>query len=154
MLNLYLHSILAIIFTPYGLYFCKDKTSDLSQYSSQLIFGIIFTSFIGVFLNFFPLDKTINTIFLIFFLLYTIYSQNIFHKKICYFFINIWIYYFYTYHRHIGQMLQLYPMPYTKILNEEKIIFGLSNLHFRFGHISIIQYFSLYLIIIFLEQTV
>ena len=36
----------------------------------------------------------------------------------------------------------LYHLPYTSILNEEKIIFGLSNLHFRFAHISIIQYFS------------
>ena len=36
----------------------------------------------------------------------------------------------------------LYHLPYTNILNEEKIIFGLSNLHFRFGHISIIQYTS------------
>ena len=29
-----------------------------------------------------------------------------------------------------------------QILNEEKIILGLSNLHYRFGHISIIQYLS------------
>ena len=31
-------------------------------------------------------------------------------------------------------------MPYTQILNEQKIIFGLSNLHFRFGTISLQQY--------------
>jgi|TARA_B110000483_G_C18206130_1_gene547742 hypothetical protein len=36
----------------------------------------------------------------------------------------------------------LYHLPYTKILNEEKIIIGLSNLHFRFGHISILQYIN------------
>ena len=36
----------------------------------------------------------------------------------------------------------LYHYPYVNILNDEKIIFGLSNLHFRFGHISIIQYTS------------
>ena len=36
----------------------------------------------------------------------------------------------------------LYHLPYINILNNEKIIFGLSNLHFRFGHISIIQYLS------------
>ncbi len=36
----------------------------------------------------------------------------------------------------------LYHLSYTSILNNEKIIFGLSNLHFRFAHISIIQYFS------------
>ena len=36
----------------------------------------------------------------------------------------------------------LYHFPYIQILNEEKIILGLSNLHYRFGHISIIQYLS------------
>ena len=33
-------------------------------------------------------------------------------------------------------------MPFISILNENKIIIGLSNLHFRFGHISIMQYLS------------
>ena len=36
----------------------------------------------------------------------------------------------------------LYHLPYVQILNENKIIIGLSNLHIRFGHISIIQYLS------------
>ena len=36
----------------------------------------------------------------------------------------------------------LYHLPYTKILNSEKIIFGISNIHERFGFISIIQYMS------------
>jgi hypothetical protein len=31
-------------------------------------------------------------------------------------------------------------MPYISILNENKIIIGLSNIHFRFAHTSIIQY--------------
>ena len=34
----------------------------------------------------------------------------------------------------------LYHLPFVKILNEEKIIFGLFNLHARFAHVSIIQY--------------
>ena len=36
----------------------------------------------------------------------------------------------------------LYHLPFTQILNEHKIILGLSNIHSRFGHISIIQYLS------------
>ena len=36
----------------------------------------------------------------------------------------------------------LYHLPYTQILNENKIIIGLGNLHFRFSHISIVQYLS------------
>jgi hypothetical protein len=39
----------------------------------------------------------------------------------------------------------LYHFPYVSILNNEKIIIGLSNIHFRFGHISIIQYTSAFL---------
>ena len=33
-------------------------------------------------------------------------------------------------------------MPYTNILNSEKIIIGLSNIHFRYGHTSIVQFLS------------
>ena len=36
----------------------------------------------------------------------------------------------------------LYHLPFINIINDHKIIFGLSNIHFRFGHISIIQYTS------------
>ena len=36
----------------------------------------------------------------------------------------------------------LYHLPFTKIINENKIIFGISNIHFRFGHISILQYLN------------
>ena len=36
----------------------------------------------------------------------------------------------------------LYHFPYVNILNDNKIIFGVSNLHQRFGHISIMQYLS------------
>ena len=36
----------------------------------------------------------------------------------------------------------LYHLPYIGILNSEKIILGLSNLHFRYAHTSILQYFS------------
>ncbi len=34
----------------------------------------------------------------------------------------------------------LYHLPYISILNENKIILGSANLHFRFGHTSILQY--------------
>ena len=33
-------------------------------------------------------------------------------------------------------------MPYSNIINENKIILGLSNIHHRFAHISIFQYIS------------
>ena len=36
----------------------------------------------------------------------------------------------------------LYHLPYINLLNKEKIVIGASNLHFRFGHVSILQYLS------------
>ena len=36
----------------------------------------------------------------------------------------------------------LYHLPYINILNESNLIVGISNIHFRYGHISIIQYIS------------
>ena len=36
----------------------------------------------------------------------------------------------------------LYHLPFISILNEHKIILGISNIHFRFAHTSIIQYTS------------
>ena len=36
----------------------------------------------------------------------------------------------------------MYHLPYTQILNEQNIAIGLTNLHTRFGHISVIQYLS------------
>ena len=36
----------------------------------------------------------------------------------------------------------LYHFPFINILNDKQLIVGLSNLHFRYGHVSIIQYIS------------
>ena len=36
----------------------------------------------------------------------------------------------------------LYHLPYVSMLNDSKIIIGSSNIHFRFGHTSIMQYLS------------
>lgn len=36
----------------------------------------------------------------------------------------------------------LYHLPFINILNENKILIGSGNIHFRFSHISITQYFS------------
>ena len=36
----------------------------------------------------------------------------------------------------------LYHIPYIQIIHENKILLGISNIHFRFGHVSIIQYLS------------
>ena len=43
----------------------------------------------------------------------------------------------------------LYHLPYSKIINEHKIIIGVANIHERFAHISIFNIFQVFLIIIF-----
>ena len=149
MFTLYLHSILiTLFFTPIGLILLKNKKAkyDLSFYSSQLIFGIIILSFCSLFINFFlPLNEYLNTLFIIISLFFLIKNKEIYLQKNFFIFLLIssslillLINESNTYRPDAG----LYHLPYINILNNEKIIFGLSNLHFRFGHISIIQYLS------------
>ena len=46
----------------------------------------------------------------------------------------------------------LYHLPYIQILNEQNILIGLTNIHTRFGHISIIQYLSAFNLNIFTNK--
>lgn len=109
------------------------------------LYGVIFLSFIALFVNFFSgLNKNLNTIILVFFLICIFFLKKETQKKI--FVISIpvalicclLITFENTYRPDAG----LYHLPYINILNNEKIIIGLSNIHFRFGHTSIIQYVS------------
>ena len=43
-----------------------------------------------------------------------------------------------SYRPHAGS----YHLPYISILNENKILIGINNIHYRFGHTSIMQYLS------------
>lgn len=109
-------------------------------------YGIILLSFIGLTSNFFiPLNKAFNSIiFIAPFLLIFIYKNKILFSKICLYSIPIsilimlTIIYDGTYRPDAGS----YHLPYISILNENKILIGINNIHFRFGHTSIIQYLS------------
>ena len=144
MLEIFIFSFLVtFIYTPFG--YMIHKGNNTISYSLQLIFSIIILSFFSLLLNFYPLSQNINSIFLILgFLLVLKYKKNYFNKKYIIFCIYSAVIIFLlicssnVYRPDAG----LYHLPYTKIINDEKIIFGISNLHFRFGHISIIQYTS------------
>ena len=91
------------------------------------------------------MGKNINTVVVIIFITYIIFSQKIIILKkillaslIIAFACSILLSYENTYRPDAG----LYHLPYINILNNEKIIIGLSNIHFRFGHTSIVQYLS------------
>ncbi len=147
MFELIFFSILAvIIITPCGYIFNKHNNNSIISLSNDLIYGIILISFITLLINFFfPLNIVTNSLILllpllIFFKNLKIYFSINFLKFVI--FSSIILFLLMAKSNIYRPDAILYHLPYTSILNEEKIIFGLSNLHFRFAHISIIQYFS------------
>ena len=147
MFELIFFSIMAvIILTPCGYIFNKHNNTNIINLSNDLIYGLILISFITLLVNFFfPLNIIVNSLILvlpllIFFKNLKIYFSINFIKFVI--FNSIIIFLLIAKSNIYRPDAILYHLPYTSILNEEKIIFGLSNLHFRFAHISIIQYFS------------
>ena len=152
MFNLLIISILTVIFHfasgALFLKFLRIKTEDSAYYYSITSFlGIIFISFFALILNFIlPLDPFLNTFlyFLIItnflFLLKDIKKKNELIKFVIFASLGIFLLLLLSniYRPDAG----LYHYPYINILNENKIIIGISNLHQRFGHISILQYLS------------
>ena len=147
MFELIFFSILAVvIITPSGYIFNKHNNNNIINLSNDLIYGLILISFITLLINFFfPLSIVVNSLILIlplliFFRNLKIYFSLNFLKFVI--FNSIIVFLLMANSNIYRPDAILYHLPYTSILNEEKIIFGLSNLHFRFAHISIIQYFS------------
>ena len=130
-----------------GIVFVKKDKKSLKEIYLSVFFGAIILSFIAIIANFFiSLNQTFNSIILI--LVLTFGTIFIFKKKIFYqsiyvsiliSLISTLILTFDTIYRPDGSM---YHLPYTKIINDNKIIFGISNIHFRFGHTSILQYLN------------
>ena len=122
-----------------------NKSNNYSLFYKALI-GIITASFIALLLNFFtPLNKNINSfIFILVFLIFLLKLKvTIKKKEILFLTISTLICFLLILLSNVNRPdAGLYHLPYIAILNEYKIIFGLNNLHSRFGHISIIQYLS------------
>lgn len=136
-----------VFFYSYGnLIKFENFSNKIKNINDRSIVGCIFISFLALVVNFFiPLSSLFNSFFLIigictFFIIrfrsftkkeftYLVFSSLIASSLIVYSNIN-------------RPDAGLYHLPYINILNEYKIIFGLSNIHFRFGTISIIQYLS------------
>lgn len=117
------------------------------SYTENSIFGVVWISFIVLIINFFlPIDTFIGNLFLILsiilFLIFFIFEQN---KKKMFFFLVITsiITFLLLVLSNINRPdAGLYHIPYVSLINENKIIFGIANIHFRFAHISILQYLS------------
>ncbi len=111
------------------------------------LFGFIFVGFIALIVNFFlPLNLIINNV--LFFLIivlgifYKFFELNKIRLIKNIILISLLAYIFTIYSTVNRPDAFLYHLPYSNILNEHKIILGLSNLHHRFAHISIFQYIS------------
>ncbi len=147
MFVIFIFSFLIIILTiPFSRIFFNHNQTNFYSYSKDLIYGIIFLSFLSIFLNFFfSLNIYINSLIPVLSLLFLVKYKKIFFSAnfltfaiIQSIFITILLTESNVYRPDAG----LYHLPFIGILNSEKIIIGLSNIHFRYGLTSIIQYFS------------
>ena len=151
MLNIFFSSVASsIIVIGFGIlfsqFFFNKKIINIDPCIAGLN-GFIVVGFLSLFLNFFfPINKILGTFFLfISIIIFAYYLLKINNKKKLIFLILIL-----SFNTFIIIALSninrpdagLYHLPFVSILQENKIILGLTNLHYRFGHTSIIQYIS------------
>ena len=152
MIEIFFQSLLSLlIYYSAGNYFStqilKTNIDKPKDHAIKIIYGYISIGFLSIILNFFiPLSKFYNSIIsfiAIFYFIYLFYKSK--NKKIIliiFFTISFFSVLTITLDQVNRPDAGLYHLPYTKILNENKIIFGLTNIHFRFGHTSIMQYLN------------
>lgn len=123
----------------------RSKFGDNSNFFTFFI-GAMAISSVGLLLNFFiPLSQLTNTlVYILIIIIFLLKTKLNFDKKI---FLFLIISSLLTFLLIIKSNVNrpdagLYHLPYISILNENKIFFGLSNIHSRFAHVSIIQYLS------------
>lgn len=120
----------------------KINTSDIFE---NFIIGTLFVIFFSYFINFFlALSSIITNIFFLIFTLIGFFSLwnnevKISYKKVfvLLFFLTLITFFSKNYNDY-----ELYHLPYMEVLKKFKIIFGLSNLDFRYGHSSVLQNIS------------
>ena len=133
-------------------YFCSGyilqshcKFGDNSNFFTYFL-GVIAISFLSLFLNFFlPLNQQINSIvYILVIIIFFLKNKFYLDKKVFIFLIlSSFITFLLIIYSNVNRPdAGLYHLPYVSILNENKILFGISNIHFRFGHVSIMQYLS------------
>ena len=129
-------------------YFSISKEISIKHNIFELAFyGAFLLCLIALFLNFFiSLNKMVNTfIFLIPFIIFFtfLFNKNFLIKILTYsipisILCVLTISFDGTYRPDAGS----YHLPYISILNENKLLIGINNIHYRFGHTSIFQYLS------------
>ena len=122
-------------------YFKNQVTTSIEQ----SLLGLISISFISFIVNFFlPLNEINNTVLIFLILLISLYSKVSIKKEdvILTIIVSIFVLFLIIFDNEYRPDAGLYHLPFIQIINESNTIIGLTNLHFRFGHTSIIQYLS------------
>lgn len=117
------------------------------KFEEDGLYGFIFIGFIALLTNFFlPLNQFYNSIYFIIIFLTGVYfgffkknKKEILLKS---FFVSIISFLLLAYSTVNRPDAWLYHLPYSSIINDSKIILGISNLHERFAHVSIFQYIA------------
>ena len=149
-MDIFIFSILTnFLYYCCGSLFVSNKTSKKYDFHSQFYIyftGVALVSLIALSLNFFtPLTPLINSTFYILIIIIFVFKREFILNKenINFLFISSFLTFLLIIYSTINRPdAGLYHLPYTSIINENKIIFGLSNIHSRFGHTSILQYLS------------
>ena len=152
MIEIFISSLIsAITLFTFGSFFCniffKQNIFSDENFAENSIFGVIFLSFCALIVNFvLPINKSIgNIVCLITLILFIKYFINIKDKEKLFLFLfySSVITFFLILLSNVNRPdAGLYHLPYISLINESKVILGSANIHFRFGHISIIQYLS------------
>ena len=123
------------------------NSNDVENFEENCLFGFLLIGFIALFINFFyPLNLFFNNIIFLL-LIYFAFKLGFFNqnkkkmiKNTVY--ISSLSFILFIYSNVNTPDALLYHLPYSRLINEHKIVIGASNIHFRFGHISIFQYIS------------
>ena len=140
-----------IFFTTVSLFIYGFSLNRLIKINEKNFFlsilkGSVLSGFLALVIHFFlPLNLVVNTFVISIFIIYFITQyRNIFWIKFlkniflvsCLAFILIFV------SDGFEPDASLYHLPATYNINQEKIILGLNNIHFRMGIISILQYIN------------
>ena len=115
------------------------------SFFENIIFGCILLTFVALTINFFfSLNEKLNLIFVILpSLLYFFTNKREIKNDVKYLILfSLLTVLLISLEKTNRPDAGLYHLPYIGILNESNLLVGISNLHFRFGHTSIIQYLS------------
>lgn len=146
---------LVVYFSGRGIFCLIARKNNLQErvfeYSKNIFYPIISLVFLGNLSIFFNFFYKINIYFTIFFYISTIFLNflnfqkfdfNIIRTKNLLFLLPIFYIPLSTYNLGFSYDAGLYHLNFQNWLRSEKIVFGLSNLHMRYGYSSIFDYIN------------